>query len=169
MAQRPSWSDCRTGASMGAEHWPTALRRIVSIRNASNNGERQCGLKDSSADPREPIRLSARDRHASSCERKLEPQQAIHLLCKTLQHAWLVPLGADQTMNALEYKAQTLAQLIRELWDTLERPCSENIVSVALVFARRRLVAFDPQRCVVVHGDPPSSQRASGTCSTCWS
>jgi streptomycin 6-kinase len=87
-------------------------------------------------------------------ERKLEPEQAIPLLCKTLQQAWLVPPGADQTMNASAYKAQTLAQLIRELRDTLERSCSEHIVSVALEFARRRLDEFDPKRCVVVHGDP---------------
>ena len=87
-------------------------------------------------------------------ESKVEPKQAIHLLCKTFQQAWLVPPGADQTLHAPEYKAQTLAQLIRELWDTLERPCSEHIVSQALEFARRRLDAFDPQRCVVVHGDP---------------
>ena len=85
---------------------------------------------------------------------QLEPKQAIPLLCKTLQQAWLVPPGADQTMNASEYKARTLAQLIREIWDKLERPCSQNIVSRALEFARRRLDAFDPQRCVVVHGDP---------------
>ncbi|HEY6542805.1 MAG TPA: aminoglycoside phosphotransferase, partial [Ktedonobacteraceae bacterium] len=39
-------------------------------------------------------------------------------------------------------------------WDTLERPCAEHIVSQALEFARRRMDAFDPQRCVVVHGDP---------------
>jgi len=87
-------------------------------------------------------------------ERKLEPKQAIPLLCKTLQQAWLVPPGAHQTMNALEYKAQTLAQLISELWNTLERPCSEKIVSQALEFARRRLDAFDLKRCIVVHGDP---------------
>jgi streptomycin 6-kinase len=90
----------------------------------------------------------------SMLESNLEPKQAIPLLCKTLQQAWLVPPGADQTMNAREYKAQTLAQLIRELWDKLERPCSENIVSQALEFARRRLDAFNLQRCVVVHGDP---------------
>ena len=87
-------------------------------------------------------------------ERKLEPQRAIPLLCKTLKQAWLVPPGTDQTMNAWEHKAQTLAHLIRELWDKLERPCSEHIVSQALEFARRRLDAFDLQRCVVVHGDP---------------
>lgn len=87
-------------------------------------------------------------------EIQLEPKQAIPLLCRTLQQAWLVPSGADQMINALEYKAQTLAQLVRELWDKLERPCPQNLVSQALEFARRRLHAFDPQRCVVVHGDP---------------
>ena len=90
----------------------------------------------------------------SMLARKLEPKQAIHLLCKTLQQAWLVPPGADQTIQAVEYKAQTLAQLISELWETLERPCSLKIVSQALEFARRRMDAFDPERCVVVHGDP---------------
>jgi streptomycin 6-kinase len=106
-------------------------------------------------------------------ERKLEPKQVIPLLCKTLQHAWLVPPDADQTMNALEYKAQTLAQLISELWDTLEQPCSQNSVSQALEFARRRLVAFDPCRCVVVHEDPHAANallvgapRAGGKCPT---
>ncbi len=90
----------------------------------------------------------------SMLDRKMEPKQAIPLLCKTLQQAWLLPPRADQTINVPEYKAQTLAQLIRELWDKLERPCAENIVSQALEFARRRIDAFDPQRCVVVHGDP---------------
>ncbi len=87
-------------------------------------------------------------------ESTLEPKQAIRLLCKILKQAWLVPPGADQTMNALEYKAQTLAQLISELWDKLERPCSEEIVSQALEFACRRMNAFDRERCVLVHGDP---------------
>jgi streptomycin 6-kinase len=87
-------------------------------------------------------------------ESQLRPEQVITLLCKTLKQAWLVPPGADQTLHPLEYKAQTLAQLISELWDRLERPCSENLVSRALEFARRRMDAFDPGRCVVVHGDP---------------
>lgn len=87
-------------------------------------------------------------------ERQVEAKQAIPLLCQMLQQTWLVPPAADQTVNILEYKAQTLAQLIRELWDKLEQPCSPNIVSQALEYARRRLDAFDPRRCVVVHGDP---------------
>ena len=90
----------------------------------------------------------------SMLESKLEPKQAIQLLCKTLKQAWLVPPGADQTMNPLEYKAQTLARLISKLWNKLERPCPENIVSQALEYAHRRMEAFDPERCVVVHGDP---------------
>lgn len=91
----------------------------------------------------------------------MEPEQAIPLLCKTLKQAWFVPPGA---MNPLEYKAQTLTQLINELWDSLERPCSRHIVSQALEFARRRMDAFDPQRCVVVHGDPhPANALLVGT------
>ncbi len=90
----------------------------------------------------------------SMLESKLEPKQAIPLLCKTLKHVWLVPPGVDQTLNILEYKAQTLAQLIRELWNKLERPCSEEVVAQALEFAHRRMDAFDSEKCVVVHGDP---------------
>jgi streptomycin 6-kinase len=87
-------------------------------------------------------------------ERQVEAKQAIPLLCQMLQQAWLVPPAADHPMNVLEYKAQTLAHLIRELWDKLEQPCSPNIVAQALEYARRRLEAFDPRQCVVVHGDP---------------
>lgn len=87
-------------------------------------------------------------------EIQLQPKQAIRLLCQILKQAWLVPSGVNQTINALEYKAQTLAQLINELWGKLEQPCSEKIVSQALEFARRRMDAFDRKRCVVVHGDP---------------
>jgi streptomycin 6-kinase len=95
----------------------------------------------------EPLGLSMQ-------ESTLEPKQAIPLLCQTLRQAWLVPPAADQTINAQEYKAQILAQLICELWEKLERPCSQNIVSQALEFARRRMDSFDQERCVVVHGDP---------------
>ena len=58
-------------------------------------------------------------------------------------------------MNASEYKAQTLAQLIRELWDTLERPCSQSTLSLgpwSLRAGAWRLLTRS--RCVVVHGDP---------------
>jgi len=87
-------------------------------------------------------------------ESHLEPEQVITLLYRTLKQAWLVPLSAEQTLHPLEYKAHTLAQLICELWERLERPCSENLISQALEYARRRMDAFDLKRCVVVHGDP---------------
>src|SRR5260370_41023910 len=47
-----------------------------------------------------------------------------------------------------------LAQMVAELWEALGRPCSERVVRRALEFARRRSAAFDPERCVVGHGDP---------------
>lgn len=95
----------------------------------------------------EPLGLSMQ-------EKRLEPKQAIPVLCKTLQHAWLIPSEAEQTINASEYKAQTLAQLISDLWNTLGRPCSETIVAEALRLARHRMDAFTTERCVIVHGDP---------------
>lgn len=87
-------------------------------------------------------------------ESQLEAEQVIMLLCRTLKQAWLVPPAAEQTLHPLEYKAHTLAQLICELWERLERPCSENLVAQALECAHRRMDAFDPKQCVFVHGDP---------------
>src|SRR4030095_1082895 len=40
------------------------------------------------------------------------------------------------------------------LWMQLDRPCSETIIDRALDYAQRRIAALDPDRCVVVHGDP---------------
>lgn len=91
---------------------------------------------------------------ASMEDLKLTPERIITLLCTMLKQAWLTPLSAGQMIAAAEYKAQTLAQLIADLWEKLERPCSEELVSQSLEFARRRMAAFDPGRCVVVHGDP---------------
>lgn len=85
---------------------------------------------------------------------KLGPEQAIKLLCGTLKQAWLVLPGENQKIDSSEYRAHTLAQLITNLWNKLERPCSEEIISQALEFAHRRMDAFDPAKCVFVHGDP---------------
>ncbi|WP_201378931.1 aminoglycoside phosphotransferase family protein [Ktedonobacter sp. SOSP1-52] len=90
----------------------------------------------------------------SMVDLKLPPERTIILLCTMLKQAWLMPLAAGQTIAAPDYKAQTLAQLITDLWEKLERPCFEGLISQALKFARRRMAAFDPGRCVVAHGDP---------------
>ena len=50
-------------------------------------------------------------------------------------------------------KAAELAELVPRLWEQLGHPCSEQVVEQALVCARRRSAAFDPQDAVLVHGD----------------
>jgi streptomycin 6-kinase len=86
----------------------------------------------------------------------LPPDEAIGLLSWVLHEAWRVPRPADMAVpeGPPEEKAGQLARTIAELWETLGRPCSERVVRRALEFARRRSTAFDPARCVVVHGDP---------------
>jgi streptomycin 6-kinase len=44
--------------------------------------------------------------------------------------------------------------MIGTLWEKLERPCSDAVISAALTFADRRAAAFDLDTSVVVHGDP---------------
>ena len=39
-------------------------------------------------------------------------------------------------------------------WDT---PCSERVTEYALLCAERRAAVFDPERCVIVHGDAASA------------
>lgn len=58
-------------------------------------------------------------------------------------------------------KARSLAAMIAGLWEETGRPCSERVVAVALRCAARRSTAFNPERCVTVHGDaaPPNLLR----------
>jgi streptomycin 6-kinase len=81
----------------------------------------------------------------------LSAEQSMELLCRTLQQAWLTPPAPGQE---IESKAQGLSQEITVLWKQLAHPCSETIVHRALEYAQRRIAALDPDRCLVVHGDP---------------
>ncbi|MEV0280050.1 aminoglycoside phosphotransferase family protein [Streptomyces sp. NPDC050610] len=87
------------------------------------------------------------------------PRQ-LGILCATLRRAWRVPppedaVAAEDALAAAEpEKARALAAMVERLWDGLGRPCSERVVDRALDCAGRRAAAFDPGRCVVVHGDP---------------
>ncbi|MEU6000302.1 aminoglycoside phosphotransferase family protein [Streptomyces sp. NPDC047197] len=78
------------------------------------------------------------------------PRQQIETLCAMLRRAWSVPRAVDPGPE----KASVLGETVGRLWESLGRPCSERVVSLAMVFAGRRAAAFDPDRCVVVHGDP---------------
>ena len=56
-----------------------------------------------------------------------------------------LPTGAE--------KGRRLADFIRAMWETLDRPCSERAVDHALACAGRRVDAHDDERAVLVHGD----------------
>lgn len=83
----------------------------------------------------------------------LTPERTIAVLCATLQRAWQVSRPAGVAVP-VEEKAHGLADLVSRLWEDLDRPCPELVVARALEFAARRAAAVDPDRCVIVHGDP---------------
>ncbi|MFE7119456.1 aminoglycoside phosphotransferase family protein [Streptomyces sp. NPDC057654] len=81
----------------------------------------------------------------------LPPHQQIDILCAILRRAWHVP--PPEAIPGPD-KVRSLAAMIERLWESLGRPCSERAVDRALECAALRAAAFDPARCVVVHGDP---------------
>lgn len=90
---------------------------------------------------------------SSMDELGLTPERAIETLCATLHQAWQAPRPAGMTVS-VEEKAQGLADLVSRLWEELDRPCPERVVARALDVAARRAAGVDPDRCVIVHGDP---------------
>lgn len=84
----------------------------------------------------------------------LAPRQQMETLCAMLRSAWRVPRAAQPTVDPAPEKARALGETVGRLWESLGRPCSERVVTRALACAERRAAAFDPDRCVVVHGDP---------------
>ncbi|MEV0319835.1 aminoglycoside phosphotransferase family protein [Streptomyces sp. NPDC050658] len=84
----------------------------------------------------------------------LSPRRQLDTLCAMLRQAWRPPRPEEKAVDPAQEKARALGELVRRLWESLGRPCSERVVAQALEFAERRAAAFDPERCVVVHGDP---------------
>jgi streptomycin 6-kinase len=84
----------------------------------------------------------------------MTPDRAIAALCRTLLRAWRTPPWPALTAEPAAEKAAALGELVGRLWEELGRPCPERVVERALWYADRRAAAFDPDRCVVVHGDP---------------
>lgn len=82
----------------------------------------------------------------------LPPERTLEILCDTLRLAWQVPRAGPPPPR--EDRALGLAGLVERLWEELDHPCPERVVARALEYAERRAAAFDPDRCVVVHGDP---------------
>jgi streptomycin 6-kinase len=113
------------------------------------------------------VRLFAYDleRHATLMEALgpsmtasgMSPEQTIDALCPVLAQAWQVPRSAIRPDVVVVEKAVALHRMIRDQWEQLGRPCPRPVIDRALAFAERRSAAFDPDRSVVVHGDPHAS------------
>jgi streptomycin 6-kinase len=81
-------------------------------------------------------------------------ERQVGILSAMLKRAWEVPPWMAPTRTAVEAKARDLHVLVSRLWVELGRPCSNAVLSQALRFAERRIAAADPERAVLVHGDP---------------
>jgi streptomycin 6-kinase len=84
---------------------------------------------------------------------ELAPEFQLETLCHLLRQAWEVPRAVPEVSAPPKDKASGLHQMVAQLWEDLPTPCSEQVLSQALLFATRRAAAFEPDRCVVVHGD----------------
>jgi streptomycin 6-kinase len=76
----------------------------------------------------------------------------IEVISTTLVGAWRsVPAGIPLRTGAQQ--AQWLGESIRREWTQLGRPCGEETLERAELFARRRRDAFDASTSVLIHGD----------------
>jgi streptomycin 6-kinase len=86
----------------------------------------------------------------------LSPEVQIDTLCDLLPQAWQVPAPTGPDAEPALNKARSLAEGVARRWEELGQPCSERVTAYALECADRREAAFDPERCVIVHGDAAS-------------
>jgi streptomycin 6-kinase len=84
---------------------------------------------------------------------ELAPELQLETLCRLLRQAWEVPRALTGRFASPKDKAAELHQMVTQQWDDLDAPCSPRVLAQALLFAERRAATFDPDRCVVVHGD----------------
>lgn len=82
----------------------------------------------------------------------LPVREQIEFICQTLRRAWRKLDSPDGLMTGAE-KARSLAEYIAVTWEELGGPCEAAVRDQALAFAATREEAYDPERCVLVHGD----------------
>lgn len=163
-----------TAAFVAQAHTVTGSEVVVKIAVPDPDFERQVATLIR-ARGRGYVRLLAQDlaRHAVLLEALgpsldrvgLRPEVQLRTLCEVLRQAWAVPRALEPQADAAVDKARGLYELVVGLWEQLGRPCAEEAVALALDYAERRSTAFDPERCVVVHGDaaPPNCLQVLGS------
>ena len=78
-------------------------------------------------------------------------RRQVEIICRTLRRAWeVVP---DPRFLSGSEKARWLAEFIATAWSESDQACSERVIERAQSFAKSREAAFDPNDCVLVHGD----------------
>jgi streptomycin 6-kinase len=73
------------------------------------------------------------------------------ILTNTAARLWR--RAPDARLRSGAVKARWLAEHVEQLWDELDRPCTERAVDHAVAAAERRERAHDDERAVLVHGD----------------
>ncbi len=79
----------------------------------------------------------------------------IEIICTILRESW-VHISSDSPLPSGTSVAQWFAKFIADLWEHLDRPCSQQALDMALSFTQARAKAFDPATAVLVHGDAHS-------------
>lgn len=76
----------------------------------------------------------------------------LRAIAATVQQMW-VPVPDDIELVAGDDKGRWLDQFIIDLWEELDSPCAEATIERAREFIERRVLAYDPERAVLCHGD----------------
>ena len=82
----------------------------------------------------------------------LDLLQILRTITATLCEFWQ-PATPDCGLPTGAEKAAWLERYITTTWGDLDRPCSRDVIDLAVEFCAQRAVAFDPAASVLVHGD----------------
>lgn len=81
----------------------------------------------------------------------LQPGEALEELCTLLKRVWELPPEPSDGLPVS--RARQSSVRISERWADLKKPCSTEVLKRALGYAANRARLFDPNDCVLVHGD----------------
>ena len=73
-------------------------------------------------------------------------------ICEVLTKAWIRPTIMIPLPTAAQ-KALEMKEVIKIKWIELHKPFSEQTLQLAIEYAQTRFEAYDPESCVLVHGD----------------
>lgn len=80
-------------------------------------------------------------------------EQQVDITCATLLQAWM-QVPTDSHFPTGEAKANALGGDIARLWHMMGQPCTQGVIDKALLYCRDRAACYNPQSCVLAHGDP---------------